>query len=66
MRLRIGGENVIVPAGLAFNNFVMLAIVVAALYFARDILVPIALAALLGFVLAPVVRFLQRWNNDRG
>ena len=34
----------IVPAGLAFTNFVIVAIVIAALYFAREILVPIALA----------------------
>jgi hypothetical protein len=33
----------VVPAGLAFTNFVVLAIVVAAL--TRDILIPIALAA---------------------
>ena len=52
----------IVPAGLAFNNFVVVVIVVAALYFTRDILVPIALAVLLSFLLAPIVRMLQRWH----
>lgn len=52
----------IVPAGLAFNNFVVVVIVVAALYFTRDILVPIALAVLLSFLLAPIVRTLQRWH----
>jgi predicted PurR-regulated permease PerM len=56
---------VIVPAGLAFNNFVIIAIVVAALYFSREILVPIALAVLLSFVLAPVVRLLQHWRLPR-
>jgi predicted PurR-regulated permease PerM len=56
---------VIVPAGLAFNNFVMVAIVIAALYFTREILVPIALAVLLSFVLAPVVKFFQRWHLPR-
>jgi predicted PurR-regulated permease PerM len=55
----------IVPAGLAFNNFVIVAITVAALYFAREILVPIALAVLLSFVLAPLVRLLQRWRLPR-
>jgi predicted PurR-regulated permease PerM len=52
------GSNLVVPAGLAFTNFVVLAIVVAAL--TRDILVPIALAVLLSFPLAPLVRLLQR------
>ena len=55
----------IVPTGLAFTNFVILTIVVAALYFTRDILVPIALAGLLSFLLAPVVRRLQAWRVPR-
>ena len=55
----------IVPAGLAFTNFVILAIVVAALYFTRDILVPIALAVLLSVLLAPLVRLLQHWRLPR-
>jgi predicted PurR-regulated permease PerM len=37
------------------------AVVIAALYFGREVLVPIALAILLTFVLAPIVRFLQGW-----
>jgi predicted PurR-regulated permease PerM len=41
------------------------AFVVAILYFAREILVPIALAALLSFVLAPLVRLLQRLRIPR-
>ena len=56
----------VVPAGLAFTNFVILAIVVAALYFTRDILVPIALAVLLSVLLAPLVRLLQRWRLPDG
>jgi predicted PurR-regulated permease PerM len=55
----------VVPAGLAFTNFVILAIVVAALYFTRDILVPIALAVLLSVLLAPLVRLLHRWRLPR-
>jgi predicted PurR-regulated permease PerM len=35
---------------------------VAALYFGREVLVPIALALLLSFVLAPLVRRLQSWR----
>ena len=38
----------------------MIVIAVAALYFGRDIFVPLALAMLLSFALAPVVRWLRR------
>ncbi len=57
--------KVIVPAGLAFSNVMVGAVVVAILYFAREILVPIALAVLLSFVLAPLVRALQRLRFPR-
>jgi predicted PurR-regulated permease PerM len=40
--------------------------IIAALYFGREILVPIALAILLSFVLAPVVGLLQRVRVPRG
>jgi predicted PurR-regulated permease PerM len=57
--------KVIVPAGLAISNVMVGAFVVATLYFAREILVPIALAVLLSFVLAPLVRILQRLKIPR-
>jgi predicted PurR-regulated permease PerM len=57
--------KVIVPAGLAFSNVMVGAFVVAILYFARESLVPIALAVLLSFVLAPLVRMLQRLKVPR-
>jgi predicted PurR-regulated permease PerM len=41
------------------------ALVVAALYFGRDVLIPIALAVLLSFVLSPLVGFLERWYFPR-
>jgi predicted PurR-regulated permease PerM len=41
-------------------------VVVAALYFARDILMPFALAVLLSFMLAPLLRKLQQWYVPRG
>ena len=41
------------------------AIVVAGLYFGREILVPIALSLLLSFVLAPGVRLLIHWHVGR-
>ena len=52
-------KKVIVPAGFVFSNFIVGVVVVAVLYLTREILVPIALAVLLSFVLAPLVRFLQ-------
>lgn len=42
------------------------AIVVAALYFGRDVLVPLVLAVLLAFVLAPAARLLQRLRLGKG
>ena len=47
-------------AGLAALNAG--AIVVAGLYLGRELLVPIVLAVLLAFVLAPLVALLQRWR----
>ena len=55
----------VIPAGFAFSNVIVGAIIVATLYFAREILVPIALGVLLSFVLSPLVRALQRINLPR-
>jgi predicted PurR-regulated permease PerM len=38
---------------------------IAALYFAREILIPFAFALTLTFLLTPVVAFLQRWHAGR-
>jgi len=56
---------VIGPARVGFNSFVIVAITVAALYLTREILVPMALAVLLSFVLAPLVKGLQRLQFPR-
>ena len=45
---------------------ILAVIIVAMLYFGREIFVPIALAILLSFVLAPVVTILQRTRVPRG
>src|SRR5262245_55342615 len=45
---------------------VVAAIIIGTLYFGREVFVPIALAILLSFVLAPLVRLLQRWHLPRG
>jgi len=44
---------------------VLAALIVATLYFGRDVFVPIALAILLSFVLAPLVGVLQGWRVPR-
>ncbi|MGI8526820.1 MAG: AI-2E family transporter [Pseudolabrys sp.] len=44
---------------------ILAALIVATLYFGRDVFVPIALAILLSFVLAPPVRILQDWHVPR-
>jgi predicted PurR-regulated permease PerM len=46
-------------------TFLSSALVVVILYFARDIIVPIALAILLSFLLSPVVRALRRLGLGR-
>lgn len=63
--------NTLRRSNYAVSGQVMMAvifavIVVAALYFARAILMPFALAVLLSFVLAPLVRRLQRLYFPRG
>lgn len=40
-------------------------VVIAALHFGRDILIPLALALFLGFVLSPLVDRLRRWGVPR-
>lgn len=46
-------------------QFVIAAIIVTGLYFAREILIPIALAVFLSFILAPVVLQLRHWRLGR-
>ena len=45
---------------------ILAAIVIMVLYFGREIIIPIALAILLSFVLAPLVGLLQRVRIPRG
>ncbi len=49
----------------SFPPIVTAIICIAALYFARAVLVPISLAILLSFLLAPAVRRLERWHLGR-
>src|SRR6202030_2737418 len=50
----------------AVASAILAALFIAALYFGREIFVPIALAILLSFVLAPPVGLLQRARVPRG
>jgi predicted PurR-regulated permease PerM len=51
--------------GTALITVLIAVVVVVALYFGREVLVPIALAVLMSFVLAPPVRQLQAWYVPR-
>ncbi len=48
-----------------FTLLASIAIIIAGLYFAREVLIPIALAVLLSFLLAPPVRWLERIKLPR-
>jgi len=48
------------------NALIIFVIVIAILYFAREVLIPVALAGILSFMLAPPVRMLQNLRFPRG
>src|ERR1700755_3727360 len=50
----------------AVATAILAVIIISMLYFGRDIFVPVALAILLSFVLAPLVGILQRIRVPRG
>jgi predicted PurR-regulated permease PerM len=54
------------PQHSAFLPPIAFVLTLGALYFARAVLVPFALAALLAFMLSPVVTRLERWRLGRG
>src|SRR6476660_8211042 len=53
------------PRGTVLTNMAVAALIIAALYFGREIFVPVALAVLLSFVLAPFVMRLHSWRIPR-
>ncbi|PAT43976.1 AI-2E family transporter [Vandammella animalimorsus] len=55
----------LVPGLRAATVLVIGAVVICALYFGRELLIPLALAILLGFLLDPLVRRLKRWGLPR-
>ncbi len=52
-------------SGNAVTTVLFIALIATFLYVAREVLIPIALAVLLSFVLSPVVRLLERWYLPR-
>ena len=63
--LRVATAHPPVAPGSAVTTAIMVLIAVVALYFGREILVPFALAILLGFILAPPVDWLRRVRVPR-
>ncbi len=56
------GKSVSSDKSLAtISNVLLSAFIVSSLYFGRELLIPLALSALLTFMLAPLVTRLQRW-----
>ena len=56
------------PSPPKYARFILLGsvcVIVAALYFAQEVLIPVALAMLLTFLLTPVVARLERWRIPR-
>jgi len=53
------------PPTSASNTLLVIVVIVAALVFGREILMPVALAVLLGFALSPIVDFFRRWRLGR-
>ena len=51
--------------GTVLTNMAVAALIIAALYFGREIFVPLALAVLLSFALAPFVMRLHSWRIPR-
>ncbi len=49
----------------ALPLFIVVLLVIAALYFAREILIPLFIAVLLAFLLTPAVRLLESWRLGR-
>ena len=53
------------PPASTQTILLIITLIVVTLYVAADILMPIALAVLLGFVLTPIVSRLERWRLGR-
>ena len=54
------------PTVNAAAGLIVIALVILGLYAGRDLLIPLALAGILSFVLFPVVRRLSEWGVPQG
>ena len=61
-----GKRNSAAKSLALISNLLLAAFIILSLYFARELLVPLALSALLTFMLAPLVTRLQRWLGRIG
>ena len=65
----VSGRPLSVKTGISIErvafSLIIAAVVVCSLYFGREILVPLALASLLSFVLWPVIKSFRRWKFGR-
>ena len=62
-KAKVPAAEALKPEGLL--GLAVAVVVVAALFFAREVLIPITLSILLSFVLAPLVRLLRRIRLPR-
>jgi len=53
------------PTKTVTSPLIVAALIVTGLYLGRDVLIPMAIAILLSFVLGPLVNFLRRWHFGR-
>ena len=51
---------------LASEPLLLVALVILTLYFARDLVAPMAFALVLNFLLSPAVALLERWREPFG
>jgi predicted PurR-regulated permease PerM len=58
-------RNEIAPKGSRLVVLAASCVVVAALWFMQDVLIPVALAVLITFLLTPIVSRLERWKLGR-
>jgi predicted PurR-regulated permease PerM len=67
LKPKVAERDILTPshasAGLGVVG--MIALIIAALYVGREVFVPVALAILLSFVLAPLIRLLQKAHVPR-
>jgi predicted PurR-regulated permease PerM len=59
-----GASPAAVVTGAA--SMTIAALLIAALYVGRELLIPLALAGMLSFILAPLVRRLEHWSLPHG